>query len=508
MLNFIAILDKNNIPQNPTKNKGLIRKLLKDKKAIIFKREPLFTIKLLMDIPELLQPLQSLNLGIDCGYSNVGFSVINDNEEIIGGILKLRNDIKEKLKEKANYRNLRRQKLRYRKPRFDNRTRKEGWLPPSIQHKFDSHINLIRKIISILPISNIIIETAAFDIQKIRNNEISGIEYQQGEKYKFNGNNREYVLYRDRHKCQNPNCKNKSKNIVLQTHHIIYESMGGSDMSNNLITLCTNCHKSENHKKGKFLYNMCMNAKNGKLPKFKQFKGETFMSIINKRIIDDTIKTYPNIHIQNTYGYITKLKRIEDQKYFSEKLEKKQKIDKTHRSDAFYIAGGSLKTHKPSFFELEINIIRRNNRSLETFKDSIWVDKRTNEKIKGIELNNGRTCRNKNINTENLRKYRKKKIRSGLRSIRKERYDFQKGDLIKFNENWSNNNKSFIGQKNKLYKCMGSQNKGTRCTISNVDTYDKIKNVTVLTKKFQIIRKNKGFDYSINKYKTIKYNNL
>ncbi|MGB4262341.1 MAG: RRXRR domain-containing protein, partial [Fervidobacterium sp.] len=55
-------------------------------------------------------------------------SAVTEKEELICGKVKLRNDISELLKERRMYRRIRRNRLRYRKPRFDNRisSKKEG----------------------------------------------------------------------------------------------------------------------------------------------------------------------------------------------------------------------------------------------------------------------------------------------------------------------------------------------------------------------------------------------
>ena len=82
-------------------------------------------------------------------------------------------------------------------------------------------------------------EVASFDIQKIKNPEITGGEYQQGEQLNF-WNVREYVLFRDNHTCQY--CHGKSGDKVLNVHHLESRKTGG-DAPNNLITLCETCHK-------------------------------------------------------------------------------------------------------------------------------------------------------------------------------------------------------------------------------------------------------------------------
>ena len=98
------------------------------------------------------------------------------------------------------YRRNRRDKLWYRKPRFMNRGNKgKGWFAPSIDHKLQTHIRLIEKLKKILLISDIIIEVASFDQQKMKNPEISGIEYQQGELQGYEI--REYLLEKFHHIC-------------------------------------------------------------------------------------------------------------------------------------------------------------------------------------------------------------------------------------------------------------------------------------------------------------------
>lgn len=87
-------------------------------------------------------------------------------------------------------------------------------------------------------ISKVIVETASFDLQKIKNPEIHGMEYQQGDQLGF-WNVREYVLCRDHHTCQC--CHGKSKDKILNVHHIESRKTGGN-APNNLITLCETCH--------------------------------------------------------------------------------------------------------------------------------------------------------------------------------------------------------------------------------------------------------------------------
>ena len=414
----------------PTSN-AKARILLKQNKAIVKELNP-FTIQLTYKTQT--EYTQEITLGVDSGYNNVGFSAITNNKELIVGELKLLQGMKERLLEKARYRKIRRSRLRYRKPRWNNRTKSKpkGWLAPSLQHKLDSHIKFIDSLYKILPITKCTIEVANFDIQKMNNENISGVGYQQGDMLGF-WNLREYILHRDGHKCQNPNCKNKDKEQILEVHHIKYKSLGGVDNKNNLITLCNKCHVPANHKKGKFLYDWCMEGK-----KVRGFKDATFMSMIRWYLINQLKENHSNIY--STYGYITKNHRIEN------------KIDKTHYNDAFCIAKGINQIRN-----IEINEIkqaRRNNRSLEMFYDAKYIDTRNSGKVSGGDLNNGRRCKNKNLNSENLHQYRGKKISKGQRRIRKKRYFYQPNDLVKYN--------------GKIYSVRGAQNGGNYIRLNEI----------------------------------------
>ena len=423
---MVYVLNKDGKPLMPTKRYAKIRILRKRGLLKIVSVKP-FTVQLLYDTKNITQ---DVTLGIDSGYLNIGFSAITEKQELISGEVKLLQGQKERLYERASYRRLRRQRLRYRKPRFNNRisSKKEGWLAPSIQHKLDSHIRFIEKMKKILPISKIVVEVANFDIQKIKNPDVEGVAYQQGEQEGFY-NLREYILHRDGHKCQNPDCKNKDKNPILMLHHIVFREHGGTDSPSNLITLCNKCHAPSNHKKGKFLYNWMIEGK-----KVKGFKDSTFMSMVRWRLVN--YLNLIDVETNHTYGFKTKSKRIE------------LSLEKSHFNDAFCIAGGNNQVRVETFY---IEQIRRNNRSLEKFYDAKFIDSRNGTKVSASELSSGRTTRNKNLNSENLKIYRERKVSKGKRTIRKSRYFYQPNDLVKFN--------------NQIYTIKGTHNNGTRAIL-------------------------------------------
>ena len=306
---MVYVISQNGQPLMPTENHAKVRILLKNKKAKVIKRCP-FTIQLAYDSTNYTQ---DITLGVDSGSKHIGLSATTRSKVLFESDVELRNDIVNLLStRRQNRRTRRNRKTRYRKPRFNNRRRKEGWLAPSVQNKVDSHLTVIRKVHEILPITKVIVEVASFDIQKIKNPMISGTEYQQGEQLDF-WNVREYVLFRDGHICQC--CKGKSKDKILNVHHIESRHTGG-DAPNNLITLCETCHTG--YHKGIV-----------KLPKTirrgMSFKDAAFMGIMRWAFYNKLKEIYPNVNL--TYGYITKNTRI------------KNSLPKEHYTDARCISG-------------------------------------------------------------------------------------------------------------------------------------------------------------------------
>lgn len=210
-----------------------------------------------------------------------------------------------------------------------------GWLAPSILHKINSHLKVIDNVIKILPVNRIIVETGQFDIQKLKNPNIQGKEYQEGEQLGF-FNLREYILFRDNHTCQN--CKGKSKNKVLNVHHIESRKTGGNS-PDNLITLCKTCH--DKYHKGEIQL---------KIKRGKSYKESTFMNIMKNRILVELKEIYPNLEIKNTFGYITKNVRINNN------------LPKTHYVDAYCIAG-NLQAKRLAYYYFQKQV-RKHNRQI------------------------------------------------------------------------------------------------------------------------------------------------
>ena len=330
---LVYVLNKNGKPLMPCKPQKA-RKLLKDGKAKVKRTEP-FTIQLIGGSSGYKQ---DMTLGIDAGSKHIGLSASTEEKELYAVDVEIRNDIVDLLStRRQNRRTRRNRKTRYRKCRFLNRvkSKNKGWLAPSIENKIQAHFKVVADVHKILPVSKIVVETASFDIQKIKNPSIESVGYQQGEQLGF-WNVREYVLFRDGHTCQC--CKGKSKDKILNVHHIESRKTGG-DAPNNLITLCETCHKGYH---------------NGtiQLPKSihrgMSFRDTAFMGIMRWSFYNRLKELYSNVHM--TYGYITKNTRIENN------------LPKEHYIDALCIAGHPKAEQLDCYYYQKQ--VRRNNRQI------------------------------------------------------------------------------------------------------------------------------------------------
>ena len=324
---MVYVLNKDGQPLMPTNRHGKVKHLLKSGKAKVVKRCP-FTIKLLYDSTNYTQ---NLTLGVDTGSGTIGAAVSKDNGDIIYmSEVIVRNDITDKMKQRAKYRrNRRNRKTRYRKARWLNRSNsiKNDRFTPTMQSKLHSHVREIEYIKSILPITEMVFETGQFDTHLMKNPSLANPKvkhwgYQKGTNYGFE-NTKAMVFNRDNYTCQY--CKGKHKDSKLEAHHIIFRSQGGSDEDSNLITLCHTCHK--NLHSGRITLKL-----KGKLKS--NLKYATQMNSIRKQLF----KLYPNAI--ETFGYVTKANRLV------------LGIDKEHYYDACTIATqGKIFTVKSNLYK-------------------------------------------------------------------------------------------------------------------------------------------------------------
>ncbi|MPM06346.1 hypothetical protein SDC9_52645 [bioreactor metagenome] len=284
----IYVISKNGKPLMPT-TPARARKMLRDGKAKCIRRTP-FTIKLLY---ETTSYTQSITLGVDTGSSHVGSAAVDSAGSVVYlSETEIRNDIADKMKQRAKYRrNRRNRKTRYRQARWLNRKNsiKSDRFSPTMISKINSHLKEISFAKSLLPIAHMILETGTFDPHALKNPDVLKNKwlYQRGANYGF-ANTKAFVLDRDSYTCQN--CKGKTKDSRLEVHHIVFRSNGGSDEAENLMTLCKTCHDK--------VHSGAIKLKVGKSKG--QLKHATQMNSIRNQLL----RLVPES--EETFGYITK----------------------------------------------------------------------------------------------------------------------------------------------------------------------------------------------------------
>jgi len=237
----VFVLDKNKKPLMPC-HPARARELLKKGKAAIFRYYP-FTI--------ILKEreggnVQSVQIKIDPGSKYTGVALVADfkrGKKVIwasviyhrGHVIKKNLDTR-----RAVRRSRRNRKTRYRQPRFLNRKKEKGWLPPSLISRVDNTITWVKRIRRFSPVTSISMELVRFDTQKLENPEIKGVEYQRGTLYGYEV--KEYLLEKWGRKCAY--CG--KENVPLEIEHIVPKSRSGTNRVSNLTLACHEC----NQKKG------------------------------------------------------------------------------------------------------------------------------------------------------------------------------------------------------------------------------------------------------------------
>ena len=239
-MSHVFVLDTTKQPLDPV-HPGRARLLLSQGKAAVWRHYP-FTIilKKAVDVPS----VQPLRLKLDPGSKTTGLTIVNDatGDVVWAGELSHRGHaIKKALEERRAVRRARRQrKTRYRQPRFQNRRRKKGWLPPSLESRLANITTWVQRLRRVCPIAAMSMELVKFDLQAMDNPEISGVEYQQGQLSGYEL--REYLLEKWARRCAY--CG--AKDVPLQVEHIQPRAKGGSNRVSNLCLACKPC----NDKKG------------------------------------------------------------------------------------------------------------------------------------------------------------------------------------------------------------------------------------------------------------------
>jgi len=218
------------------------RKLLRDGKAAIYRKEP-FTIILKKKTEEPAE--KNYRLKIDYGSRHTGLAILKNSKVCWLGQIEHRTDIKDLLDKRRGYRRRRRNaNLRYRKARFMLRTKPEGWLPPSLMSRVNNIRTFVKRLMTYLPLGNISYENVKFDTQKLMNPDISGIEYQQGELAGYEI--REYLAEKFGHKCCYCGIE-QGQGRKFEVEHIVPKSRGGSNRISNLAWSCHECNQEKDN---------------------------------------------------------------------------------------------------------------------------------------------------------------------------------------------------------------------------------------------------------------------
>ena len=342
-----CVLNQQGKPLMPTTRLGKVYRLLKTQKAHIVSYEP-FTIQL--DYEPDTHIIQPMTLGVDSGAIHSGYSVTNEHREYYSAEVISRDDISKRLSDRRMYRqNRRSRKTRYRKPRFKNRkNKKKGWLPPSLEQKVAVQVNEIDHLHRYFPIEKIIVEVAEFNIQKIKDPDIAGIEYQQGTLQGYNIRN--YLLEKHGRKCFY--CGKTVSDFEVE--HMLPKSRGGSNRIDNLTLSCHDCNQKKDTMTAEEFVKQTLPTKKAaaklkQLPNEKRlFRYMSYMNATRWTLYNAINEKYPNVEM--TYGYITKYNRI------------KANLPKAHHIDAKCITGFAT---VPSIDQTVVKIkMRRHNRQL------------------------------------------------------------------------------------------------------------------------------------------------
>lgn len=385
---MVYVISQNGKPLMPTNNNGKVRILLKSKKAKIIDYKP-FTIQLLYKTTEYVEPTI---LGMDTGRKHIAITVVKkDNGEVLfsSELTTRNNDIPKLMKTRKQNRTLRRHFHRQRKVRiakknntyyknarnvtesgtklsvtvkyikkkkakFSNRKRPAGWLTPTANQLLETHINYINKVRKIVPISEVVVEYAKFDMQKLKDPTISGEEYQEGDLYGYL-NMKAFISNRQKGKCLL--C---GKNHIEQLHHVKERHEEGSERHSNIAGLCKKCHDKV-HKFPKY---------NNKLKALmegadKQFNSTSILNTIMPYLYKGIQGIFGEDNVFKTYGYITKADRIN------------LGLDKTHYNDSYIIALSRVNniTTVNNIIPYKYMQFRRHNRQLvDAIRDRYYKD--------------------------------------------------------------------------------------------------------------------------------------
>ncbi|MEE5988742.1 RNA-guided endonuclease IscB [Ligilactobacillus equi] len=385
-IDYVYVVDSNGRPVMPTSRLGMVRRWLKSGQAIWYGNSR----KTIQFVRPITTRTQELTLGVDTGF-HLGISVVGNQREYYASE-SIRKSEKDKILIRREYRKVRRSRLHYRKPRYDNRKPKAKWLAPSIKHRIEFTVTEIQRIYEFLPISKLVFEIASFSAWSTKS---------RNHGYK---DTKSYLLARDKNHDALDGKVYPSKQ--LRIHHLIQKKDGGTNQYSNLVLISDKNHNQANHINGT-LAELVTNR--GEIT---NFEGENFINYLINRL-DDYFSNYEMMK-----GYTTA------------KLREQYGIEKSHLNDAFVIAGGTNLCDRTNNVYLRSKV-PNNNRCLQKFYDAKYIDSRDGQKKSGKELSSGRTRRSREIDYDNLRIFRQRKVTKGRFTVRKSHYQLRPHDIVR-----------------------------------------------------------------------------
>ena len=372
---IVYVRNKDGKPLMPTRRCGHVRKLLRDGKACVYSRNP-FTIQLTYKTEDIVQPLYG---GIDPGRTNIGVAVVKENGQPIMSVqVTTRNKEIPKLMEKRKacrnqHRDQGRRDVKQRRAvaagtvaaeeviqrllpgceepiechyiknkvaRFNNRVREGGWLTPTARQLFETHCNVVRKLMHYVPISHAVLEINKFAFMALDNPHIRKWQYQRGPLFNTGG------LHEAVSEQQEHHCLLCSRDID-HYHHVIPRSKRGSDTLPNIVGLCAK-HHALVHTEAEY----AAKIKEIKAGMNKNYHALSVLNQIISYLVDELSEMFQgNVYVTN--GYNTKLFRD------------KYNVPKDHHLDAYCTACSVLSediTVRPSQKCYHIKQFRRHDR--------------------------------------------------------------------------------------------------------------------------------------------------
>lgn len=154
----VSVEGKALMPTTPTKTRKLIRGGVAKRK---WNKLGMFYIQMIVLVDN---KVQDMSLGIDPGSKYDGYAVASEKGTAVKGMAILPHKIQQKLTNRRQLRRTRRYRNTRRRPcRFDNRSRKDGWIAPSQKAKVQLRLKIARELCRIYPLKRIVVEDVRFN---------------------------------------------------------------------------------------------------------------------------------------------------------------------------------------------------------------------------------------------------------------------------------------------------------------------------------------------------------